>query len=273
MKALKNAVWMMLGCLLLALRCGAADAERNFNAGFDYTYTGIHVNNMPLAIRDVPVHPDDSWASGGQGPIDQKDYNSNHRVDLSLMWAKEFALDEKSPPCFNVAVGMDWIIFPFVAAQKAERNYMNDPGSGNRGEGAALTYVGLRQVGVIPSLGNPFTDVFLNWTPTAKLEFCPFNQSLKNFWLGVSVSYYTVNAQTGWDRNDGLDPSKDYVLMKLIPIRIYGTIFLEDDTKGTARGGFTFGIQLQPGSKTDLGQQADMSVAQPALFAGYSFRM
>ena len=273
MKALlQYAVMVVLlsGCFLASR---ADDASRSFNASFDYTYTGIHINDMPLAIRNVPVHPDDSWASGRQGPIEQKDYNSNHRVDLSLMWAKEFALDEKSLPWINIAVGMDWIIFPWVNAQKAERNYMNDPGSGTRGTGAALTYVGVRQVGVIPSFGNAFTDAILNWTPTAKIEICPFNQSLKNFWVGASVSYYTVNAQTGWDRDNGLDPQKDYVLMKVIPIRIYGTVFLDDDTKGTSRSGFTFGVQLQPGSKTDLGRQADMSVANPALFAGYSFRM
>jgi hypothetical protein len=272
MKALKDAVLVLFGFFLFSLGCKAADSG-SFDVGFDYTYVGVHVNNMPLAIRDVPVHPSDVWASGGQGPVEQTDYNSNHRVDLALMWAKEFGLDDKSPPCFNIGLGMDWIIFPWVNAQKAERNYMNDPGSGTRGEGSALTYVGLRQAGVIPSFGNTLTDVLLNWTPTAKFEVCPFNQSLKDLWFGISVSYYTVDAQTGWDRNDSLDPRKDYVLMKVIPIRIYSTYFFDEDVKGGTRSGFTFGIQLQPGAKTDLGQQADMSVAQPALFAGYSLRM
>jgi hypothetical protein len=52
-------------------------------------YVGkIHVNNLPLRIRDVPVHPDDSWARDNAGPIEQKSYSIPAVLELGYRWGK-----------------------------------------------------------------------------------------------------------------------------------------------------------------------------------------
>jgi hypothetical protein len=257
---------------LLAVSASYAgdDKARDFNFDFYYTYLGCTVNNMPLEIRDVPVHSDDSWSDAGQGPIDQLKYNCNHSVVFSFMYANEFGAIGGKQDRFNFGIGLDWMAFPWlgVGADKAERNYMGNPGSTYRGYGTALTYVGLTQDGIIPQSSSPFLNIFLNWTPRVKLEVAPFSGSLENLWLGTSVSYYTFDAQTGWDRYDTLEERKSYTLAYEFPIRVYATLFSDNKRDG----GFTIGAQFQQGSKTSLGRQADMSIAPVAFFVGFSSR-
>jgi hypothetical protein len=163
------------------------------------------------------------------------------------------------------------MIFPWGIAD-AERNYRNAPGTDKRGYGAALTYIGLKRSGVIPSTTINFLDVFLNWTPIMKAEVAPFDGKLSDVWFGVSASYYAFDAQTGWDRYDSLEVRKNYTLMHVFPVRIYMSI-INREGNGTGGSGLTFGVQLNPGSKTSWGEQVDISMPSLMPFVGYSARM
>ena len=211
---------------------------------------------MADSILRVPRNGDDS--PGDINPVTQKDYNMNHSVSLSFMYAWE-------SPNFNVGAGLEWMIFPWVNLTKAEQNYYGPPGSEDRGTGQALTYVGVRQAGIVPVTGEPFFDAILNWTPKAKMELAPFGGSLKDVWLGVSVSYYAVSAQTGWDRYDKLESDKEYALMHVVPIRVYLAPFFDEKKDG----GFMFGLQFQPGSETKLGKESEVTVKPVTGFVGF----
>jgi hypothetical protein len=227
--------------------------------GINLTYLGFHVNNMPLEIRNIPNHRDDTGYERNQGPIEQKEYDINYKIDLSFMCVNEW-------PRVKLNIGADWMILPWIGMNEAERNYMNSPGSDTRGEGAALTYVDLRQVGVIPSTGYPFVDLFLNWTPRVTLEVAPFDGPFDNLWLGVSGSYCAYVAQSGWDRNNDSEVRKNYVLMHTFPVRTYATMMFGE--KKTSA--LTLGLEFEPGSKTDMGEQADIAFSSPTFFLGYS---
>ena len=266
MKTVTKSVWLMAICSFLFFLSPAEGADIDLY----YTHLGCRVDKMPLVIRDVPVHHSDSWAKSGQGPVEQLGYDCNPSVTLSSMYTGVSRYDrEKS--CVNFGIGLDWLLAPQVGigGDEAERNYMNAPGTDERGAGAALTYVGVRQAGVIPPLGNIYTDILLNWTPRVKLEVAPLGESLNRFWLGASVSYYTIDAQNGWDRNDSLEAHKEYVLLREFPVRVYATLFFSDELKS----GVTAGVQLQQGSVTGIGKQADTTIDGSAFFLGLSFRL
>jgi hypothetical protein len=217
---------------------------------------------MADEILRVPRHGDDR--PGNINPVTQKDYNMNHSVSMSFTFGREYTN-------FNWAIGFEWMIFPWVNLTKAEQNYYGPPGSEERGVGQALTYVGLRQAGVIPTTSEPILDIFLNLTPKAKVEFAPFGGPLKDVWIGASVSYYTISAQTGWDRYDSLESNKDYALAHVFPIRTYFMIPTEEKDGDLA--GFMFGIQFQPGSETGLGRRSEVEWSRVTGFFGFGGRM
>ncbi len=242
--------------------------REGWNLDLTYAYLGVHVQNMPVSIRDVPIHPDDlADFEGNGGPILETGYRMNNSVALGVMYAWQYGNDDLR---LNLGFGFDWLALANVGLinSVAERNYSTDVGSFHHDdEDARLTYLGLRQVGVIPTTKNYWADIFLNWTPRAKIEIAPFHGPLEHLWLGASVSYYVVNAQTGWDREDNLQPRREYTFAHVIPVRLYATLFEPSETVG-----ITAGVQLQPTVKTGLGKEADTSVAFATFFLSLSYR-
>jgi hypothetical protein len=65
--------------------------------------------------------------------------------------------------------------------------------------------------------------------------------------------------------------------MHEFPIRVYATLLFKDHFMASytsdVKGGITVGLQLQPGFKTSLGRQADISADPVTFFVGYLIRM
>lgn len=234
--------------------------------GFDlvYTYLGSTVENMPLEIRDVPVHEDDS---GYEGPINKSEYTLNHSFAISIMYSRVYGTGESDPLRFNWGLGFDWLIG--MGDNFEERNYMNSPGTDDRGYGAALTYVKVGQGGIVPPLGSIFSDIFLNWSPRVKLEVAPFGGALKNLWFGSSVSYYRIYAQNGWDRYDSLEVRDSYDLAHVIPVRVYAKL-LNMSSDGINQG-IMAGAQFQPDFLTSVGDKSKLSIDPITFFMGFCF--
>jgi len=237
--------------------------------GFDITYTwlGAHIDNMPLEIRDVPVHPDDSWAEDNRGPIKETKFNASHAISVPIMYEREYGTGSKDPLRIRYGYGLEWTID--VGATFEERNYTTRVGSDRRGDGAALTYVSMRQGGMIPSFDNGWSDIFLNWTPRVKFEVAPFGGTLKNLWFGTSASYFSIAAQNGYDRYDKIDVRKNYTVLHVVPVRAYATLFSSDDDM---RIGFTLGAQFQPAFETDMGRKAEASIEPVTIFTAICLR-
>jgi hypothetical protein len=268
----------LLPVCLSTITVQAADGIHLLGKGIDlsleYAYLGVTVKDMPYEIRNVPVHPSDSWASYGQGPIERLKYDMDHSFIVSILYAREYGRDKTAPLRFRFGAGFDWLVLPQVGVggSMAERNYMNAVGTSDRGYGAALTYVAMRQGGVVPALNSIYSDIFLNWTPKVKFEVAPFGGHFHDIWLGTSVSYYTVDAQTGWDRNDSLDARNDYVMARVLPVRLYATWMFKSTDGDDLRVGLTGGVQFQPGVKTGIARQAGASIDPMTFFAGVTYR-
>lgn len=244
--------------LLVAVSGFSAGDEKSNGNNFDYgySYLGCTVNNMPYEIRHIRIHEDDIARTSEYSTIDETRYRMDHGFNLGIMLAREITFPWHNRPCINVGVGLDWIIFPLfgIGGGQEENTYQGE----GRDVGSALTYVYIRQNGIIPSLGNAFTDFFFNFTPRVKLEFAPLGDICNQFWLGTSISYYSLNAQNGWDRYSSHEQKKEYKFANVFPIRVYGTWFFDDNTDF----GLTVGVQYQPSSVVGLGKEADVEIGQ-----------
>jgi hypothetical protein len=188
------------------------------------------------------------------------------------MYDWQFGRSETSPLRLNLGFGMDWMFLPSMAgfgSDMAERNYMNAPGTDTRGYGAALTYVGVRQGGMIPSANSTITDILLNWTPRARFEIAPFGGALHDIWIGSSVSYFTIDAQSGWDRYDSLEVRETQTMLRVIPVRLYGMLLSTDDNM---RVGIMAGVEFHPCITTDFGDKAKAKVAPMSPFVALTWR-
>ena len=61
--------------------------HHKWDHGFELRYStpNIEVNNMPLVIRKVPIHPDDNHVSSSNaGPIEKKKYDT--KGTFSIAW-------------------------------------------------------------------------------------------------------------------------------------------------------------------------------------------
>ncbi|OHA35042.1 MAG: hypothetical protein A2928_04045 [Candidatus Taylorbacteria bacterium RIFCSPLOWO2_01_FULL_45_15b] len=244
--------------------------DKGFEVGVGYHQIGARVDNMPFDIRNVPPHPDDGGrGSFGDGPIERLKYDSNHGMNLSILYSREYGQGPDRPFRFNWGAGLEWMINFDTSIQL--RNYRGAIGTEQRGYGTALTYVNIKQGGAIPPVGNNLGEIFLNWTPRLRLEIAPFGGKFRNVWLGTSASYYTIYAQNGWDRYDSLQTKDTFVFTHRFPIRTYMTIMSRDPTFDM-RIGLTAGVQFQPGTITDKGREADFSSKFMVFFAGIVYR-
>jgi hypothetical protein len=245
---------------------GENPKQKNWGFDYGYTYLGCTVNNMPYEIRKIPIHRDDVAWTKDYSLVEKTEYQMNHAFTIGVLYGREVTFTGHARPSINFSIGLDWMIYPFTAigGDVSEETYQGE----GREIGSALTYVALRQNGIIPSCGNVFTDIIFNWTPRAKFEFAPLGDICNRLWLGTSISYYSLDAQNGWDRYSTLEPNKEYKLADVIPIRVYGVWFLEDNTDF----GFTAGAQFQQSSTVGLGKKADVEIVSPTYYIGFSGR-
>jgi hypothetical protein len=254
-------------CLsLLVCLCISIDAKADgLSIDLVYVKPAITVKHLPESFRNVPIHPDDHYVPAeNAGPVSREEYGLTDGANLSLMYVWDFKQHEH--PRYRLGLGLDWILFPTAGygGTEAERNYTNNVGSDERGYGAALTFVRLREGGVIPSLGDGSFDPFLNITPRIKFEIAPFDD---HFWFGTSISYFAVQAQNGWDRFDSDEVRETKTLAHDFPIRLYAT-WCPEGSKDKGWG-IIGGAQIQSLMfKTDFGRQAGVSVDPVTFFIG-----
>lgn len=206
-----------------------------------YSNIRINVKSMPLEIRDVPIHPDDTYVSlSNAGPITQEEYSK------SSTWMLGFSIKKDIKNKFLLGFKINWIIYPNRwLYDNALRNYTNAVGTEQRGTGAALTFVGIEERGIIP---------VLNLTPEILLE-TPLgfgNQIL----LGTSLSYFKLKAINGWDRFNKLEVNKRFTLSHLVPIAFY--LSYKDI--------ITVGAKYIKSTKTNIGKQANIKSNNFAVF-------
>jgi hypothetical protein len=148
-----------------------------------YSLDQIALKNIPLDIRNVPMHPDDGGTPGAIADSSLQD----RRCWIILPLRINIGMQNAKWQCKVGAYGEFGVTYP----QLAERNYTNAPGTATRGMGAALTYMKIDQLR--PKFG--FTvEAEYHATHIQKMELFCFVQYMK--------SWYNLNLVTGWDRND-----------------------------------------------------------------------
>lgn len=234
---------LLILVLLIAIGISLKQIASAAEAKIEYTYIGYKVGNMAETIRDVPTHPDDS--STHAGPIKETKYGASSMLTINAGY--KWKISER----VRLGTTIKWILHPlYYFSDKAERNYTNDPGSDTRGYGAALTFVALEARGVIP-----FGDWFLNYTPQLELEYT-LDEYDKKFILGTSITYFKMQAVTGWDRYDELTPDKRYTLTHVIPLGLY--LNWKDFVTIGCKYNFTL--------STDIGKTSDADIEKFNVF-------
>lgn len=216
-----------------------------FGAKITVTTPDLKVNNMPLEVRDVPIHPDDKYAlRSNAGPIKQKQYSTNGTLMFEMFWRN--SLTEK----VNFGLNINVMAYPnHTFYDNALRNYTNAVGTETRGYGAALTFVGIEK-------RSSKIDYLGLFVPELSLEFL---STSKRSLGGISVGYYQFDATNGWDRYDSLEVRKRYILAHIYPIGIY-----------YKKGSHQTGIKLPVVNTTKLGDTADIE-ASPSVFYSWVF--
>lgn len=203
----------------------------------DWVGANVRVREMPFQIRNVPIHPDDDYASPeDQGPIDKLDYSMAGTLQVGATGYRRFFNDH-----LRLGASLLWV-FPFTEDDR--RNYTNAVGTDKRGKGAALTYATFRFHGMIPPLENRWADTFLNIMPKVFAEV-PLIRRI-NLALGASASYFSVTAENGWDRYNKLEVHRQKTLGHFIP----ATAYLQF---GPLRAGASYPLKI---SETSLGREA-----------------
>lgn len=215
-------VWTIISILaLLPLPLFAAADDDVNKHDVSMTALGPGVKNVSEEIRNVPIHPDDIksgyWSSAG--PVARTSYNNPFMVSIGHTLYRTHRGNR------GVSARVRWIIYPFAnQINIAERNYTNAPGTGQRGYGAALTYVGMEARGVIPAISRlngdlGFLNIFTNFTPEVEWR-TPLKIGGRERSLIFSLTYFQLEAVTGWDRYDHLEEYKRYTLAHCVPLTI-----------------------------------------------------
>jgi len=191
-------------------------AEYFDHSSFKFIYSGpdIEVKNMPLNVRNVPIHKDDGYALRSNGGAVQRiHYDTAGTFALGYSWYK----DHKR---LRFNIGVKWIFYPLYCLYDNElRNYTNAPGTEKRGSDAALTFVGIQKRGIIPDIESDYVDPILNFTPEAGVELMLSENG--NSSVGLNLSYFEIQAVNGWDRYNSLEINKTYDLGYYMPVSVY----------------------------------------------------
>ena len=232
--------------------------KRENQLRLSYNNTSFVVGNMPLEIRDVPNHPDDTYVSETtQGPVERTEY---HTDDSWILSYTRRAVGEHAAWGFR----LNWRLSP-VFADTERRNYTNEVGTDERGVGAALTFVGITAWGPIPDFyhGYKVAALPLNIIPEVLAELRPVKQLPLH--LGTSIGYYRFQAVNGWDRWNMLESRKHYTLAECFPASGYLTLALHMDEQTDFE--LEFGVIDVFLGSTALGKEAEANIQSPSYFA------
>lgn len=187
----------VLGTLLFALSTQVNAAFKG-RGGISYSGDNIcTVTDIPEYIRNVPIHPDDTYVSpSNAGPIRDSTLEcSNHHLYSSALGGLE-----KKFGSYSLFFGLGIRLTLFDEVSIVKRNYTNAVGTETRGYGAALTYYALRE-------GKNY--YFINAHPELSLQINvdlgSENSIFKRFFLEYNMLKIPLYIETGWDRYDKLE--------------------------------------------------------------------
>ncbi len=183
-----------LGAVLLFAPARKAEAEQilSFRGDLEVNalvrFESLNVQTIPEYIRDVPMHPEDKgyFPEENIAPIADgllNRYGTGQIIGKVGPVLKTGALE------FQVGAECE-LLATYLAAR--ERNYTNEPGTDQKGNGAALTFVGISNE--IQNLG-PFlkTSLELNKSFSLFLEYF------------ANLLPHQISLNNGWDRYSELE--------------------------------------------------------------------
>lgn len=216
------------------------------------------VSNIPLEIRDVPIHKNDHHVDpANAGPIEDG-IDLYDRLRLGADMGTSLSVSDRTH--LNFGLGLDFDLdtsfnygweYGWFDGRKGlkERNYTNAPGTDKRGGDAALTYMTAH-----PSYG-PDLNSFLR--PSLFVELTRDINSDVQLSVGSSFFYERLVAENGWDRNDDIETHDRYCLAEYIVATPHvGVKFFKD---GGYIGG-DLGITLPLTEKLNYGVEVDKSL-------------
>jgi hypothetical protein len=240
----------------------------------EYERNPIKINTVPLIIRDVPKHKDDTYASNKNvAPIE--DFSGNidkvislgdikmelrkriSKKDMIIDFGEEIGKLTRPKSDFKIGLGLEGLLPQGIGK---ERNYTNAPGTNQRGTGAALTFYDIDRRYVFKINGCVRPKIF------SEMEF--MNKKEFSFAFGYEVFPEKIVAINGWDRynetevKDRYELSKSYFGKAYISARIYGKRFGRQNH-------LTLGfIHLISYKNTDLGNQAGIKPSKMGFSIG-----
>lgn len=261
-----------IGLSLLPVQKTSAEIYGFLGLNYGYETKGNYsasVDSVPESVRDVPAHPDDLYKTRPQdvGPIADSSFDlpfSGRGMNLEL----------------KAGVGIRKGIFDFkigpkmfgggkeeIEPQIKERNYLNHPGTEERGYGAALTYYKFKSETKSSPTWGGLAEFSLNFDFSDGYGIGLFNPFVEYSFLVIPKEFYF---ETGWDRFDSLEKRKSYTIASNL---LSHTVKAGARVKIAAWNASIYcGAEiLQSPNTTDLGKEADFSVdSKPKWFAGIS---
>ncbi|MFA5070920.1 MAG: hypothetical protein WC511_00950 [Candidatus Pacearchaeota archaeon] len=259
-----------IGLFLTPVQKNSAEIYGFLGAGYGHETQGNYsasVDSVPEIVRDVPAHPDDFYKTRPQdvGPIADTDFDlpfSGRGMNVELkagVGIRKGIFDFKLGPKISLSSKED------VVSSIKERNYLNHPGTEERGYGAALTYYKMKSESTSDIPFGGLAEFSLNFDLSDGHGLCLLNPFVEYSFLVIPKEFYF---ETGWDRHDSLEKRKSY---KITPN------LLSHTAKAGAKiilGPWNISVYggaeiLQSPNTTDLGKEADFSVdSRPKWFAG-----
>lgn len=189
-------------CLIIQAAQGRDKDGWSFCTG---TYwNAMSISNLPQYLREVPAHKDDA------GYPSRTIERTNYAFSFSIPYDIRYTFPSERKIKFGLSAMLTLPIEDF-----AERNYTNHPGTDERGYGAALTFTGITILGPISSLTSLKPLLRLSFIPSVFIEV-PMGRTT----MHTSLSYKTLAAVNGWDRNDELECYQAEVLAHLISLNV-----------------------------------------------------
>lgn len=232
------------------------------------------VKGIPLEMRDVPKHPDDSYArESNVAPIAKDSAELYGYADIGTRLGGKFSLHEDKL-LFNTGIGIDFSCTPaFSEYNKRKdmevRNYTSNPGSNTRGSGAALTFYRVAPSSVLLNFGG----VFLRPSAFGEIEVNVGKKA--SLALGYMVFPQNYQIENGWDRWNKLEFREKHTFAKLIMGGPYLSIKIkqEDDSRiGYHYTSVDIGItRILRKHLTEIGENMELDFNDFSFYIGVRF--
>lgn len=195
---------LLLGTAVLGTQLVCAEPKQSspflyssLGAGLDVHSSDYTIREVPLSLRDVPVHPDYLLPipSENIAPIKDKRITFSN-LGPSPVVSGRFGVGIDTGRLSFIVGGEFKRNFLSLESSRVERNYTTFPGTDLRGVGAELTYYRVM-------LESPE----LSFGSFAKISYKPFddNKLISLFFDYSLIHGETFYVENGWDRDSSLE--------------------------------------------------------------------